>query len=61
MGIGQVQGGARVPPDHRQGGEGGELYSEGLSSTPNIEHPTSNFQHRKAGHSHPKPEVIRDS
>jgi hypothetical protein len=32
-----------------------------LVSTSNIQHPTSNFQHGKAGHSHPKPEVIRDS
>jgi len=30
MGIGHVQGRSRVPPDHPEGGAGGELYSEGL-------------------------------
>ena len=30
MGIGKVQGGARVPPDQPEEGAEGELYSEGL-------------------------------
>jgi len=30
MGIGHVQGMSRVPPDHPEGGAGGELYSGGL-------------------------------
>jgi hypothetical protein len=39
---GYVQGLSGVPPDHPEGGAGGELYSEGLWWTQNIQHPTSN-------------------
>jgi hypothetical protein len=46
MGIGHFQGGTRVPPDHRQGGEGGELYSKGLWKTLNFEPQTSNLEPR---------------
>jgi hypothetical protein len=42
---GHVQGLSRVPPDHAEGGAGGELDSGGLWWTPNIQHPTSNIQH----------------
>jgi len=44
-----------VPPDHPEGGGIGRLYSDSLWGTPNIQHPTSNFEPRKAGKGHPKP------
>ena len=34
---GHVQGLSRVPPDHPEGGAGGELYSEGLWTIRNFE------------------------
>ena len=44
MGIGRVQGGARVPPDQPAGVEIGELYSECLWLTLNFEPRTSKSQ-----------------
>jgi hypothetical protein len=44
MGIGQVQGDTRVPPDHPEGGARDELYSKGLWETPNFEPRTSNLE-----------------
>jgi hypothetical protein len=41
---GHVQGLSRVPPDHHEGGAGGELDSEGLWWRQNIQHPTSNIE-----------------
>src|SRR5208282_946595 len=52
---GYVQGLSRVPPDQPEGGEGGELYSQGLWKTLNIQHPATNFHPRTAPQSHPKP------
>ena len=37
MGIGHVQGGTRVPPDHPEGGAGDELYSGGLWGKPEVQ------------------------
>jgi hypothetical protein len=44
MGPGYVQGLSRAPPDHPEGGAGGELYSGGLWSTRNIEPRTPNLE-----------------
>src|ERR1035441_4850447 len=52
---GYVQGGTRPPPDHPQGGPGGELYSEGLWKTLNNQHPTSDIEPGKAGQASLKP------
>src|ERR1035441_2659386 len=52
---GYVQDMSRVPPDQPEGGGRGGLYSECLWCILSIQHRTSNFQHRNAGQSHPKP------
>jgi hypothetical protein len=49
-----VQGLTRVPPDHREGGQGGELYSGGLWWAPNIQYPTTNIQHPMEGNREPR-------
>ena len=56
MGIGRHQGGTRVPPDHPEGGAGGELYLEGLWRTAWGECGMRNAECGVVGQSRPKPQ-----
>jgi len=56
VGIGRHQGGTRVPPDHPEGGAGGELYLEGLWRTAWGECGMRNAECGVVGQSRPKPQ-----